>query len=145
MARAPETFAAGADARQFLIVPPRESRYENVTYRSRMEAALSAAMPGYIFTVTIEHPQQQDTENIFIEPDGIIPDCEGFLMRVMEALAPFVADKAPRLNQPAKLPLHFLVSSVISADGMPARFAACINWSARLLTSTGFSVDAIIM
>jgi len=90
--------AAGITARQFLIVPPREARYENVTYRSRMEAALSTAMPGYIFTVTIEHPARMDKGEIFIEPDGIIPDYEEFLERVANALAPFVADEPPRLN-----------------------------------------------
>lgn len=52
-----EHMAAGMAARQFLIVQPRETRYESITYRSRMEAALETAMPGYIFTVTIEHPQ----------------------------------------------------------------------------------------
>jgi hypothetical protein len=93
-----ESMAARAAARQFLIVPPREARYENVTYRSRMEAALSAAMPGYVFTVTIEHPLRQDTTDIFIEPDGTIPDYEDFLQRVADALAPFVSDRAPRLN-----------------------------------------------
>jgi hypothetical protein len=96
--RIAERMASGIAAKQFLVVPPREPRYESITYRSRMEAALSAAMPGYIFTVTIEHPQRQDKEDIFIEPDGIIPDYEDFLLRVMTVLAPFVADQAPRLN-----------------------------------------------
>ncbi|RVC97444.1 MAG: hypothetical protein EOS66_04070 [Mesorhizobium sp.] len=85
-------------AKQFLIVPPREPRYESITYRSRMEAALSAAMPGYVFTVTIEHPGRCDQDDIFIEPDGAIPDHEDFMQRVANALAPFVADAAPRLN-----------------------------------------------
>ncbi|MDX8438368.1 hypothetical protein [Mesorhizobium australafricanum] len=90
--------ATGVPARQFLIVPPREPRYESITYRSRMEAALSTAMPGYVFTVTIEHPGRQDRDDIFIEPDGVIPDYEDFLHRVADALAPFVADEAPKLN-----------------------------------------------
>ena len=55
-------------------------------------------MPGYIFTVTIEHPARMDKGEIFIEPDGIIPDYEEFLERVANALAPFVADEPPRLN-----------------------------------------------
>ncbi|WP_141246051.1 hypothetical protein [Mesorhizobium sp. WSM3859] len=96
--RIAERMATGLAARQFLIVPPREPRYESITYRSRMEAALSAAMPGYVFTVTIEHPGRQDSVDIFIEPDGIIPDYEDFLQRIANALAPFVADRAPRLN-----------------------------------------------
>jgi len=96
--RIAERMATGVVARQFLVVPPREPRYESITYRSRMEAALSAAMPGYIFTVTIEHPGRCDRDDIFVEPDGFIPDYEDFLQRVANALAPFVADDAPRLN-----------------------------------------------
>ncbi|TIT10892.1 MAG: hypothetical protein E5W74_15050 [Mesorhizobium sp.] len=62
---------------------------------------MSAAMPGYVFTVTIEHPGRCDHDDIFIEPDGAIPDYEDFLQRVANALAPFVADDAPRLSRPA--------------------------------------------
>jgi hypothetical protein len=85
-------------ARQFLIVPPREARYESVTYRSRMEAALSAAIPGYIFRVTVVHPTRQDSDYIFIEPDGVVADLEVFLERIIAALAPFVAANPPLLN-----------------------------------------------
>lgn len=81
--------ASGVAAKQFLIVPPRERRYESITYRSRMEGDLSAAMPGYVFTVTIEHTGRQDSDDIFIEPDGVIPDYENFLQRAADALAPF--------------------------------------------------------
>ncbi|RWO68986.1 MAG: hypothetical protein EOS17_16970 [Mesorhizobium sp.] len=93
-----EHMAAEIAARQFLIVPPREARYESITYRSRMEAALETAMPGYVFTVTIEHPGRQDHEDIVIEPDGVVFELEEFLQRIAETLAPFVADRAPRLN-----------------------------------------------
>jgi len=63
-----------------------------------MEAALSAAMPGYVFTVTVEHPQRQDSEDIFIEPDGVFLDLEEFLQRIADTLASFVADRASRLD-----------------------------------------------
>ncbi|WP_292317306.1 hypothetical protein [Mesorhizobium sp.] len=55
-------------------------------------------MPDYTFTVTLEHPQRQDEEDIFVEPNGVVLDLASFLQRVAEALAPFIADKAPRLN-----------------------------------------------
>lgn len=45
------------------------------------------------FTVTLEHPQQQDEEDTFVEPNGVVLNLEPFLQRVAEALAPFVADK----------------------------------------------------
>lgn len=48
----------GRNGRQAILnSAAEETRYESITYRSRMEAALETAMPGYIFTVTIEHPQ----------------------------------------------------------------------------------------
>ncbi|RWL84112.1 MAG: hypothetical protein EOR68_10385 [Mesorhizobium sp.] len=93
-----ERMTAGMSAREFLVVPPREARYESAAYRAQMEAALSAAMPDYTFTVTLEHPQRQDEEDIFVEPNGVVLDLAPFLQRVAEALAPFIADKAPRLN-----------------------------------------------
>ncbi|RWL44502.1 MAG: hypothetical protein EOR60_17940 [Mesorhizobium sp.] len=93
-----ERMKAGMSAKEFLVVPTRESRYESASYRAQMEAALSAAMPDYTFIVTLEHPRRQDEEHIFVEPNGVVLDLVPFLRRVAEALAPFIADKAPRLN-----------------------------------------------
>ncbi|WP_292329131.1 hypothetical protein [Mesorhizobium sp.] len=41
---------------------------------------------------------RQDSVDIFIEPDGLVPDYEDFLQRVANTPAPLVADQAPRLN-----------------------------------------------
>ncbi|TGP50697.1 hypothetical protein EN873_22720 [bacterium M00.F.Ca.ET.230.01.1.1] len=93
-----ERIAADMLAKEFLVVPPREARYESAAYRAQMEAALTAAMPDYTFVVTLEHPRRQDEVDIFVEPNGAVLDLVPFLQRVSEALAPFIADKAPRLN-----------------------------------------------
>ncbi|MDG4897697.1 hypothetical protein P9272_29600 [Mesorhizobium sp. WSM4976] len=90
-----ERMTASISARGSLVVPHREARYESAGYRAQMEARPCRLMPDYTFNVTLEHPQRQDEQDIFVEPNGVVLDPAPFLHRVAEALAPFIADKAP--------------------------------------------------
>ncbi|MFC3323621.1 hypothetical protein [Mesorhizobium cantuariense] len=57
---------------------------------------MSAAMSGYEFTVTINHPKRHDEEDFFLDPNGAT-DIE-MLQNIADALAPFIDDKPPKMK-----------------------------------------------
>jgi hypothetical protein len=79
----------------FVIVPPKESRFDGAGILAVIEDALAAALPAFQFTVTIDSPKR--CEYFVVAPNGMLPDA-GLTDKIMFVLIPFIVGEAGKLQ-----------------------------------------------